>query len=535
MHHAKSYAVRQIISEVIPEIIEPLEKTLWSAWEPGEDAVDGLGTLRASFVLFGLQLAYADGEISNEEAGLLYDIEELFDENITHLSNIQLRDIYRDTVVKNTELFYGQIRLPTTIHYLQIFDDTHHTDYANKAKEMFLCFAQVMLEVNGKMTNKKKQIFCELLDIFDLNSPATAIESNSNSIDISELNLNNQTDNGESKSLEDLINELNNLIGLDAVKNDVMQLVNFLRVQQMRQASGMASVPISRHLVFYGNPGTGKTTVARLLAQIYRTMGVITKGHLVETDRSGLVAGYVGQTALKVKEVVTQALGGVLFIDEAYALVSEGQDYGQEAIDTLIKLMEDNREDLIVVVAGYTDKMSRLLTSNPGLRSRFNKYFNFDDYSPTQLTSIFELFCKTSGIQMTTDARDKALGIFKIFHEVRDETFGNARLARNLFEQTVNHQANRIISLSNITDSLLSTIEAIDIPSDVSASPAPKEQISNLPIKTDETLQPIVITDGRIKFSCSNCSQILNIALEYAGKRGKCPACGNVMTSPSSA
>ncbi len=529
MHHAQSYAIRQMISEVIPEIIPPLEEVAWSAWQPGEEAVNGLKSLRVSFSMFGLQVAYADGDISKKEAGFLYDIEELFEPNLLHsnISNAELRDFYKGLAIQLIE-HIGEIKLPLAVIYLQMFDDANGTNYADKAKEMFLCFAHAMLEIDGEMTNKKKQIFCELLDIFDLHSPATVIESNSDSIDTSELNRNNKIDNEESKSFEDLINELNNLIGLDAVKNDVIQLVNFLRVQQMRQASGMVSVPISRHLVFYGNPGTGKTTVARLLAQIYRTMGVISKGHLVETDRSGLVAGYLGQTALKVKEVVTQALGGVLFIDEAYALVTEGQDYGQEAIDTLIKLMEDNREDLIVVVAGYTDKMSRLLNSNPGLRSRFNKYFNFDDYNPTQLTSIFELFCKTSGFQMTTEARDKALGIFKIFHEVRDETFGNARLARNLFEQTVNHQANRIISLSNITDSLLSTIESIDIPDDV----APKEQISNLPIKTDETLQPIVIADGKIKFSCSNCSQILNIALEYAGKRGKCPACGNVMTSP---
>lgn len=255
------------------------------------------------------------------------------------------------------------------------------------------------------------------------------------------------------------------MVGLDRVKDDVKQLVNFLKVQQILQSKGLEAQPISRHLVFYGNPGTGKTTVARLLAQVYHSLEIISRGHLVETDRSGLVAGYVGQTALKVRELVESALGGILFIDEAYSLnAGNGQDYGHEAIETLLKLMEDNRDDLIVVVAGYTDKMSSFLSSNPGLRSRFNKYFYFEDYSPAQLVDIFELFCQKAGYKLHQPTKDDLLKVFSVLYETRDETFGNARQARNLFEMTISNQANRIVALTDITEETLSTIEEVDIP-----------------------------------------------------------------------
>jgi stage V sporulation protein K len=267
------------------------------------------------------------------------------------------------------------------------------------------------------------------------------------------------------RPLEELLAELDALVGLERVKRDVRELTNFLKVQKLREEQGLKSLPVSRHLVFYGNPGTGKTTVARLLAQIYRTLGVLRRGHLVETDRAGMVAGYVGQTAPKVSEVVKRALGGVLFVDEAYTLSSGGgNDFGREAVETLLKLMEDHRDDLVVIVAGYTGKMQEFLDSNPGLRSRFNKHVHFDDYDENQLVKIFQVFCRKADFNLTPEAERELALLFRVLTAARDETFGNARTARNLFEATLSKQANRLVSLPEVNKEILSSIEAADIP-----------------------------------------------------------------------
>lgn len=267
----------------------------------------------------------------------------------------------------------------------------------------------------------------------------------------------------QSRSLDELLDELNSLTGLGAVKKDVAGLINFLKVQQLRKSSGLPSPPVSLHHVFYGNPGTGKTTVARLLAQIFQSLGLLTEGHLAETDRSGLVAGYVGQTALKVDALTKKALGGILFIDEAYALAGEGQDYGQEAIETLLKQMEDHRDNLVVVVAGYPDRMNAFLASNPGLRSRFNRFLHFDDYTPSELVSIFESFCHKGGYSMSVPAKEKLESIFLRTYEGRDKAFGNARFARNLFERAITNQASRIVGTASTDPQSLSALDEVDI------------------------------------------------------------------------
>ena len=256
--------------------------------------------------------------------------------------------------------------------------------------------------------------------------------------------------------------ELQELIGLKSIKHDVAELINLAKVQKMREDMGLKFVPTSLHLVFSGNPGTGKTTVARILARLYKEIGILTKGQLVEVDRSGLVAGYVGQTAVKTQAKIQEALGGILFIDEAYALAKEGNDYGQEAIDTILKAMEDHRDDFVVIVAGYTDLMETFINSNPGLKSRFNKYIEFKDYTQEELYQIFMLSCKKYGYTLTEEA-DKALRAI-ILHKVlyKDENFANAREMRNLFEAVVTNQATRISEQEDVSDELLNTLEKAD-------------------------------------------------------------------------
>jgi SpoVK/Ycf46/Vps4 family AAA+-type ATPase len=347
------------------------------------------------------------------------------------------------------------------VEYLQLYDKRNGTDFATQAKSMFFRFANAVVKADGNVCEDEQMLLSEYKDLLFnyVLDEETDEENESNQSSSFKIGVT------ESKSLDELTGELNSLVGLHRVKNDVAQLVNFLKVQKMREEKGMPVQPLSRHLVFYGNPGTGKTTVARLLSQIYKSLGILSGGHLVETDRAGLVAGYVGQTALKVREVVSEAIGGVLFIDEAYALSTGGDnDFGREAIDTLLKMMEDNRDDLIVVVAGYTDKMSAFLQTNPGLRSRFNKYLEFEDYTPEQLVEIFELFCKNGGCKLALSTHDDLIRLFSVLYETRDETFGNGRLARNLYEMTINNQANRIVMIPNVNDEILSAIEETDIP-----------------------------------------------------------------------
>jgi AAA+ superfamily predicted ATPase len=357
-------------------------------------------------------------------------------------------------------------RAPVSISYLEAYDSRHGTNYADRARSALFQFANLVIKSDGKITEREEDALWKFKQTLYPSNAGVVTPEPEKEAQAQAEQAKRVEEEEPPRTLEDLFEELNGLVGLERVKLEVKQLVNLLKVQQMREEKGMAQLPISRHLVFYGNPGTGKTTIARLLAQFYRTLKVLSRGHLVETDRSGLVAGYVGQTAIKVKEVVNSALGGVLFIDEAYSLSPQGggQDFGHEAIETLLKMMEDHRQELSVVVAGYTEKMSEFISSNPGLRSRFNRYFYFEDYTAEQLVEIFKTFCQKSDFKLTPAAEQELAAIFRLLLDFRDESFGNARTARNLFETAISRQANRIVSLPVINEEVLSTIEAADIP-----------------------------------------------------------------------
>ena len=265
------------------------------------------------------------------------------------------------------------------------------------------------------------------------------------------------------EKIEDLLSELDSYIGLQVVKDEVHDLINMVQVYKLRQQHDLPTTDMSLHMVFTGNPGTGKTMMARMMARIYRSLGILSKGQLVEVDRSGLVAGYVGQTALKTQKVIEKAMGGVLFIDEAYALNGRSEnDFGQEAIDTILKAMEDHRDDLVVIVAGYTELMDRFIHSNPGLESRFNRFLHFEDYSLDEMLAIFDMQCKKGCYEVDEETR----GMVRDFiqeENVSSVSFGNARGVRNLFEHILVAQNNRLAKLETVTRDDLMTITPDDV------------------------------------------------------------------------
>lgn len=313
------------------------------------------------------------------------------------------------------------------------------------------------------------------------------------------------------EELAEVLKELDALIGMEEVKLKVRELANFAKIQQLRCQQGLKPIPTSYHSVYVGNPGSGKTTVARLMGRIFRSLGVLRKGHVVECDRSGLVAEYVGQTAIKTNAIIDSALDGILFVDEAYSLVKDHEDFGAEAIETLLKRMEDQRDRLIVIVAGYPAEMQRFVHSNPGLHSRFNRFIEFPDYSPLELCRIFGAMCRRSGLQISWELREKLIHYFARAHAERTQTFGNARLVRNLFESIINAQASRLAVLADVDVNALSRIEAADMP-----------QLGA------ESIQEFRNRGGQYVVACPACKQVYSWQPEAQIREAQCSICQKV-------
>jgi hypothetical protein len=445
------------VRKTLAALVAPLGESIGMVWR-GAGAPDAQSVLDNHLKLTAQR--FIDLRETSEETK-----QRLYEEVCRHFNLTPAPDTFplRDSSDLPPHLLKRLDRTPVGVSYLETYDSRHGTNFADRARQALFQFANVVIKFDGTVTPREAASLAEFKQTLYPGGPQEAP---------TDAPAKGQADAPEPaeeepppRPLEELLAELDALVGLDRVKADVRQLINFLKVQKLREGQGLKSLPASRHLVFYGNPGTGKTTVARLVSQIYRTLGVLRRGHLVETDRAGLVAGYVGQTAMKVRDVTTKALGGVLFIDEAYTLASGGaNDFGQEAVETLLKMMEDHRDDLVVIVAGYTGRMQEFLDSNPGLRSRFNKHIHFDDYGAEQLVKIFKTFCQKADFKLAEGAEKELSSIFNVLCASRDETFGNARAARNLFEATLSKQADRLVSLPKVDREILCTIESADVP-----------------------------------------------------------------------
>ena len=423
--------------------------------------------LRSDLLLFGAAIARADGSVAPEEAEFICSTLG-FSPDSPAAAGLRMRNVTTSQPAQE---------VPQTLKYAVLADagsklspDPFHRQCAAIIYDTYKVFGKTILALRTHDVTDE--------DVRQLTSYLTSMErmmreygvwrtSSEKRYQAIEPALEQPGSKEREEELDQVLAELEGLIGLDGVKRQVNTTVNLIQVQKMRAALGMKAADVSKHMVFLGNPGTGKTTVARMLARIYRLLGVLRTGQLVEVDRSGLVRGYIGQTATRTQEVIDEALGGVLFIDEAYALtVDKGQgDFGQEAVDTLLKAMEDHRDDLVVIVAGYTDLMERFLDSNPGLRSRFGTTIHFDDYSADELMSILEQNLGRQEYQLSPAAASRARELIERRVAAKPENFANARDVRNFMERAISNHAVRVARLEGADKSkeILGTIEPEDL------------------------------------------------------------------------
>lgn len=406
-----------------------------------------------------LKIGASDGALSEEELYFLTSLPDEFDEVCSRNRGYKrfIRQMTAERFQTDGSQFYDFEKTPMFLEVLsQDFDDAPQMVRSN----MEIIF-QAFIAVDGAFSECEANTALEILNKIDRGEKKMVPEREERS-ESSEFSAQAGIYT-EGDEMESALKELEALVGLSEVKSEVMSCINLLRINNMRREKGLPLLQTSNHMVFTGHPGTGKTTVARIMAKIFKSLGVVSKGQLVETDRAGLVAGYMGQTALKTAQVIKKAKGGVLFIDEAYSLSSEdgSNDYGREAIDTLVKGMEDYRDDLVVIVAGYVDEMKKFISMNPGLRSRFNKYINFSDYSSEEMLEILKRQCIKTEFILSSEAEEAARRYFE--KNQTDSTFGNARGVRNFFDRVVMNQATRILTLPNPSEIEFKTIKKEDI------------------------------------------------------------------------
>lgn len=419
-------------------------------------------SFRFSLIKFGVYLSEVDGVISEEERKCIQDSLGVCPDP-SALKQLKYRE-------KLSPDQYGN-QVPLLLKYCVLADakkmvpnDPFSHQKAQIVVDTYKLFGQTMMscqEKESEVAARKLTTYCDNMTKF-IEEYGVKIPSAEKRFP-TEIVAKKKT--ADPQELEKLLESFNSLVGLHAVKNEVNSLVNLLKVQKMREEKNMKISDISKHMVFSGNPGTGKTTVARILADIYKNMGILKSGQLIEVDRSGLVKGFVGQTAIKVQEVVESALGGILFIDEAYTLtVGKGDgDFGQEAVDTLLKAMEDHREDLIVIVAGYPDLMEEFLNSNPGLKSRFNKFIYFEDYTAQEQVEILKSMCKKQDYELSEEAEAYSLAFFEKRLNENEGNLANARDVRNYMEKAISNHASRVVSMTELTKECLSTLEKTDV------------------------------------------------------------------------
>ncbi|MBN2544413.1 MAG: AAA family ATPase [Spirochaetes bacterium] len=354
-----------------------------------------------------------------------------------------------------------------SVETIRQFDEKELKLNYDKIRSVYYNYSQCIIKADGSINPQEESRLKKIFEIIYREKVKKEQNEKIKEVKKEEAKKEKLVEKAEVKeiTLDEVMKDIDKLIGMKKIKDQIKTLINLIKVQKAREERKLPVTRVSLHSVFYGPPGTGKTTIARLLGKVFKCLGILTQGQIIETDRAGLVAGYVGQTAIKTDELLNKALDGILFIDEAYALKPKEStnDFGQEAINIILKRMEDYRDRLIVITAGYPDEMKVFIESNPGLKSRFNRYFYFDHYTPKELFEIFKILCDNSQFKLENNAKNKLIRLFQLLYDNRDRTFGNGRLVRNLYERILEKQANRIAGITPLSEEILNTLNENDI------------------------------------------------------------------------